>query len=81
VENADVIQEAFKFLRLGPVLLVVSRSFHCVDKMIRFYLLIVALRRTRLVRVARVFFLLLFPGVEGHLLGQRVPIGDGKHYF
>jgi hypothetical protein len=48
VENADAIHEAFKFTWSGPILLVVSRSFHRVDEMIRFPLLVVALGRARL---------------------------------
>jgi hypothetical protein len=43
MENADVIHEAFKFTRPGPVPLVASRSFHHVDGMTCFPLLIVAL--------------------------------------
>jgi hypothetical protein len=43
VENVDVIQEAFKFMQPGLVLLVASRPFHRVDGMIRFPLLVVAL--------------------------------------
>jgi hypothetical protein len=43
VEDADVIQEAFKFTRPGPVLLVVSQPFHHIDGMICFPLLVVAL--------------------------------------
>jgi hypothetical protein len=81
VENADAIQEAFKIPRLGPVLLVVSRLFHRIDGTIHFPLLVLALGRDRLVRVARVLFLLLFPSVEGHLLGQSISVGDGKHCF
>jgi hypothetical protein len=43
VEDADAIQEAFKFTRPGPVLLVVSQLFHHIDGMICFPLLVVAL--------------------------------------
>jgi hypothetical protein len=43
VEDANVIHEAFKFPRLGPVLLVASRLFHRIDRMIHFLLPIVAL--------------------------------------
>jgi hypothetical protein len=43
VENADVIQEAFKFTRPGPILLIVSQPFHHVDGTIHFPLLVVAL--------------------------------------
>jgi hypothetical protein len=52
VENADAIQEAFKFYRLGPVVLVASQLFHCIDGTIRFPLLVVVLGQARLVRVA-----------------------------
>jgi hypothetical protein len=52
VENTNVIQEAFKFTRSLPVLLVASRPFHCIDGTIRFPLLIVALGGAGLVRVA-----------------------------
>jgi hypothetical protein len=43
VEDADVIQEDFKFTRPGPVLLVVSQPFHHIDGTICFPLLVVAL--------------------------------------
>jgi hypothetical protein len=43
VENADAIQKAFKFPRLGLVLLVASWPFHRINGMTRFPLLIVAL--------------------------------------
>jgi hypothetical protein len=43
VENADVIQEAFKFTRPGPILLIASQPFHHVDGTIHFPLLVVAL--------------------------------------
>jgi hypothetical protein len=43
VKNANAIQEAFKFIRPGPVLLVVSRSLHHVDGTIYVPLLVVAL--------------------------------------
>jgi hypothetical protein len=52
VEIADAIQEVFKFTRPRLVLLVVSRSFHRVDRTIHLPLLVVALRRASLVRVA-----------------------------
>jgi hypothetical protein len=81
VENADVIQEAFKFTRPGAVLLVASRPFHCVDETIRFPLLVMALGQARLVRVAQVLLLLLFSCVDGRLLGQGVLISDGEHCF
>jgi hypothetical protein len=35
-----------------------------------------ALGQARLVHVARVLLLLLFPGVEGRLLGQGIPVMD-----
>jgi hypothetical protein len=73
VENTYAIQEAFKFPRLGP--------FHRIDGMICFPLLIVALGWARLVRMAWELFLLLFLGVEGHLLDQGVAVGDGEHCF
>jgi hypothetical protein len=81
VENADAIQEAFKFTQPGMVLLVVSRPFHRIDGMIRFPLLVMALGWARLVRVAQVIFLLLFPSVEGSLLDQGVLVSDGEHCF
>jgi hypothetical protein len=81
VENTDAIQEAIKFIWLGPVLLVASWPFHCIDETICFPLLVMALGWARLVRVAWVLFLLLFRGVEGHLLGQGVPVGNGEHFF
>jgi hypothetical protein len=43
VKNADGIQEAFKFARLGLVLLVASRLLHHVDRAVFFPLLVVAL--------------------------------------
>jgi glucose uptake protein GlcU len=43
VENANAIQEAFKFTRPGLVLLVVSRLFHIIDGMVSLPLLAVAL--------------------------------------
>jgi hypothetical protein len=43
VKNADAIQEAFKFTRSSPVLLVASRAFHRVDGMICFPPLVMAL--------------------------------------
>jgi hypothetical protein len=81
VKNADAIQEAFKFPWLGPVLLIPSWLLHRIDEMIRFPLLVVDLGRAWLVHVARVLLHLLFPGVEGHLLSQGVPIGNGEHCF
>jgi hypothetical protein len=81
VENEDVILEAFKFIRPGPVLHVVSRSFHRIDGTICFPLLVVALGRARLVCMARVLLLLLFPGVEGRLLIHNILVSDGEHYY
>jgi hypothetical protein len=52
VENANAIQEAFKFTQPGPVLLVVSRLFHGIDGMVGLPLLAVALGRAWLVYVA-----------------------------
>jgi hypothetical protein len=52
VENTDVIQEAFKFTQYGSVPIVASWMFHLIDRTIRFPLLVVALGRARLVRVA-----------------------------
>jgi hypothetical protein len=81
VKNAIAIQKAFKFTRLGPVLLVVSQPFHHVDGMIRFPLLVVALGRARQICVAWVLLLLLFPGIESCLLGQGILVSDGEHCF
>jgi hypothetical protein len=60
VENADAIQEAFKFTRLELVLLVASRPFHRIDGTICFPLLVMAVGQARLVCMAQVLFLLLF---------------------
>jgi hypothetical protein len=76
VENANAIQKAFKFTRPGPVLLMMTRSFYRIDKMVRLSLLVMALGRPRLIQVAR---LLLLSCVEDHLLGQGVSVGNGKH--
>jgi hypothetical protein len=81
VKNAYAIQDAFKFIRLGPVLIVASWPFHHIDGIIRFPILVVALGRARLVRMARVLFLLLFPGVDNRLLSQCVLVNDGEHCF
>jgi hypothetical protein len=43
VENANVIQEAFEFTWPGRVLLVTMRPFYCIDRTVRFFLLVVAL--------------------------------------
>jgi hypothetical protein len=81
VENAYAIQEAYKFTPPGSVLLVASRPFHCVDGTICFPLLVVALGWARLIHMAQVLFLLLFPSVEGRLLTQVVFVSDGEHCF
>jgi hypothetical protein len=52
VKNTYAIQEAFKFTRSRPILLIVSRSLHRFDETIHFALFLVAHRRARLVRVA-----------------------------
>jgi hypothetical protein len=52
VENAEAIQEAFKFPQLGPILLVALGPFHHIDGMVHFPLLVVALVRARLVHVS-----------------------------
>jgi hypothetical protein len=44
VENADTIQEVFKFTQPGSILLVVSRPFQHIDGMICFPLLVMALK-------------------------------------
>jgi hypothetical protein len=81
IKNVDVIQEAFKFTWSRPVLLMVSWPFHHIDKMVRFPLLVVALGRPRLIRVARLHLLLLFSNVEGRLFGQGVLVSDSEHLF
>jgi hypothetical protein len=43
VEDVDVIQKAIKFTRPGPILLVASWSFHRINGMIYFTLLVMAL--------------------------------------
>jgi hypothetical protein len=43
VENVDAIQEAVKFTQPVLILLVAPWSFHCIDRMIHFPLLVVAL--------------------------------------
>jgi hypothetical protein len=43
VKNANAIQEAFKFTRLGPVLLVTMRPFYHIDGTVWFSLLVMAL--------------------------------------
>jgi hypothetical protein len=68
VENADAIQEAFKFAWSGPVLLVVSRPFHCINSTIQFPLFVVALGWARLVRVAQLLLFLLLSSVKSRLL-------------
>jgi hypothetical protein len=81
VEIVDAIQEAFKFTRPRPLLLVASQSFHRVDGMICFPLLLVGIRQARLVHVARLLLLPLFSCVEGRLLGQGIFVSDGEHCF
>jgi hypothetical protein len=78
VDSADPIQEAFKFTRPRPILLVTTWPLHVVHGTIRFSLLVVALGRAWPIRVAR---LLLLSGVEGRLLGQDVSVGDRQHLF
>jgi hypothetical protein len=79
VEDADAVQEAFEFTRPRPVLLVASWLFHRIDRTINLALLVMTLGRARLVRVAWVLFLLLFPGVEGRFFGQGILISDGEN--
>jgi hypothetical protein len=79
VENTYAIQKAFKFTRSGSVLLVTMWPFHGVDGTIRLPLLIVALGRARLVRVARL--LLLLSVIEGRLLHQGIFVGDSQYFF
>jgi hypothetical protein len=43
VENANVIQEAFELVRPGPVLLMMTRSFYHIDRIVWHSLLVVAL--------------------------------------
>jgi hypothetical protein len=81
VENAHAMQEAFKFTRPRLVLLMASWPFHHIDKMVSFPLLVVALGWARLVRVARLLLLLLFSGVEGHLLSQGILVSHSEHLF
>jgi hypothetical protein len=47
----------------------------------RFPLLVMALGWARLVHMIWVLFHPLFPGVEGHILGQGVPVRDGEQCF
>jgi hypothetical protein len=79
VENANAVQEAFKFTWPSPVLLMTMRLLNRVDRMVRLSLLVVALGCARLIRVTQL--LLLLSCVEGHLLSQGVFVGDGKHMF
>jgi hypothetical protein len=44
VENANAIQEAFKFTKPGPVLLMTMSSFNCIDRTIQLSLLVMASR-------------------------------------
>jgi hypothetical protein len=77
VKNANAIKEAFEIARPVLVLLMMMRPLYCVDITVLFSLLIVAIGWARLIQVAQI--LLLLSCVEGHLLGQGVSIGDGKH--
>jgi hypothetical protein len=43
VENANVIKETFKFIRPGPVLLMIMKSLYRVDGAVQFSLFVVAL--------------------------------------
>jgi hypothetical protein len=52
VEDANAIQEAFKFTRPGSVLLIASWPLYVVHGAMRFTLLVVVLGRATLVRVA-----------------------------
>jgi hypothetical protein len=79
VEDANAIQEVFKFTQSRLVLLMAPRPLHRIDEMVCFALLIVALGWARLIHVARVLLLLLLPSVEGRLLGQDVLVGHGEH--
>jgi hypothetical protein len=82
VENADVIQEAFKFTQPRSVHLVASWPFHRIDGTIHFPLLVVALERARMVRVALLLLLLLLLSyVQGCLLTQGLLVSNGEHCF
>jgi hypothetical protein len=52
MKNANAIQEAFEFTRPGPVLLIMSWPLHVVHRAICLPLLVMALGRARLIRVA-----------------------------
>jgi hypothetical protein len=69
VENADLIQEAFKFTRPGPVLLVVTRPLYNVHGVIHLPLLVMTLGVVVLIRGTQALILLLLSGVEGRYLG------------
>jgi hypothetical protein len=75
VKNANVIQEAFKFTRPGPLLLMAPWPFHRIDRTGIFPLLLVALKRARMICDQ----LLLFSGVEGRLLNQCILVSDREH--
>jgi hypothetical protein len=77
VENANVIQEAFELVQPGPVLLMMTRSFYHIDRIVWLSLLVVALGWARLIWVVRL--LLLLSCVEHRLFGQGVSVGDWKH--
>jgi hypothetical protein len=58
MENANAIQEAFKFTQPRPVLLMMMGSFNRVDRMNQLSLLVVALAQARLIGVTRLHLLL-----------------------
>jgi hypothetical protein len=53
-------------------------SFHRIDRMVSFPLLVMALAGAKLILVTRV---LLFFGVEGNHLSQGVLVSDSEHLF
>jgi hypothetical protein len=81
MENVNAIQEAFEYTWPGPILLPASWPLHIVHGVIRLPLLVVTLGWARLIRVARLFFLLLLSDIEGRLLGQGIFVGDCQHLF
>jgi hypothetical protein len=81
VENADPIQEAFKFAQPRPVLLVVTRLLYVVDGAILLPLLVMTLGGAGLIRGTRLLILLLLFGVEGRLLSQGIFVGYCQHLF
>jgi hypothetical protein len=58
-----------------------SWPLHYIDRAVCFPLLVMTLEWARLIRVARVLFLLLLPGVKGRILSQGILVGDGEHLF